>query len=81
MEGARLRFRPVMMTSIAFIAGLAPLATASGPGAASMVAVGVPVMAGMLASATIGVLLIPMLYLVFERLRQGRGEAEAVETA
>ncbi|MBK5933670.1 hydrophobe/amphiphile efflux-1 (HAE1) family protein [Rhodovulum imhoffii] len=67
--GAQERFRPVMMTSFAFIAGLVPLVTASGPGADSMFAVGVPVFAGMIGSAVIGVILIPLLFIVFEHMR------------
>ena len=72
VTGARLRFRPVMMTSFAFIMGLVPLVLANGPGADSMYAVGVPVLAGMLAASIIGIFLIPMLYVVFQRLSEGR---------
>ena len=68
IEGSRLRFRPVMMTSFAFIMGLVPLVLASGPGADSMIAVGVPVLAGMIAASTLGIFLIPMLYVVFQRV-------------
>ena len=70
IAGARLRFRPVMMTSFAFIMGLVPLVIANGPGADSMIAVGVPVLAGMLAASALGGFVIPMLYVVFERLRE-----------
>jgi HAE1 family hydrophobic/amphiphilic exporter-1 len=73
IEGARLRFRPVMMTSFAFILGLLPLVAATGPGAASRRAVGTPVFYGMLASAVIGVFIIPMLYVVFQWLREQTG--------
>jgi len=73
VDGARLRFRPVMMTSFAFIMGLVPLVIANGPGADSMIAVGVPVLAGMIAAAAFGIFLIPMLYVVFQRLTEGRG--------
>ena len=66
-----------MMTSFAFIMGLVPLVIAKGPGADSMVAVGVPVLAGMLASAIFGIFLIPMLYVVFERLKFSRDKPEA----
>ncbi len=64
------RFRPVMMTSIAFIAGLVPLIIAHGPGSDSMYAVGLPVIWGMTAASILGVLLIPMLYVVFQRMRE-----------
>jgi HAE1 family hydrophobic/amphiphilic exporter-1 len=73
IEGSRLRFRPVMMTSFAFILGLLPLVIATGPGAASRRAVGVPVFWGMLAAAVIGVFVIPMLYVVFQWLRERTG--------
>lgn len=72
-DGARLRFRPVMMTSFAFIMGLVPLVIASGAGAEAMVALGVPVFSGMLAATTVGMLLIPMLYVAFQWLREKAG--------
>jgi HAE1 family hydrophobic/amphiphilic exporter-1 len=58
------------MTSFAFIAGLVPLVIASGAGAISRRAVGTPVFGGMLAAAVFGILLIPMLYVVFQWLRE-----------
>jgi HAE1 family hydrophobic/amphiphilic exporter-1 len=70
VEGARLRFRPVMMTSFAFIFGLLPLVIATGAGALSRRAVGTPVFGGMIAAALIGIFLIPMLYVVFQWLRE-----------
>jgi multidrug efflux pump subunit AcrB len=70
ITGAHQRFRPVMMTSFAFIAGLVPLVRAQGPGADSMFAVGLPVLAGMLAATLLGIFLIPMLYVVFQGLRE-----------
>jgi HAE1 family hydrophobic/amphiphilic exporter-1 len=73
VEGARLRFRPVMMTSFAFIFGLLPLVIATGAGALSRRAVGTPVFGGMLAAALIGILVIPMLYVVFQWLRERAG--------
>jgi HAE1 family hydrophobic/amphiphilic exporter-1 len=73
IEGARLRFRPVMMTSFAFIFGLLPLVIATGAGALSRRAVGTPVFGGMLAAALIGILVIPMLYVVFQWLRERAG--------
>jgi len=65
IEGARLRFRPVMMTSFAFILGLLPLVIAEGAGSLSRRAVGTPVFGGMLAAALLGVFVVPMLYVVF----------------
>jgi HAE1 family hydrophobic/amphiphilic exporter-1 len=73
IEGARLRFRPVAMTSFAFIFGLLPLVIAEGAGAASRRAVGTPVFGGMIAAAIVGIFVIPMLYVVFQRLRERFG--------
>lgn len=79
VAGARLRFRPVMMTSLSFIGGLIPLVLASGPGAGSMVAVGVPVFAGMLAASIFGIFLIPMLYALFQGWRERVGQGPVNE--
>lgn len=68
--GARMRFRAVMMTSIAFIFGLAPLVVAEGAAQLSRRGVGTSVFAGMLSASTIGIFLIPMLYVTFQRLRE-----------
>ncbi|HEV7260771.1 MAG TPA: multidrug efflux RND transporter permease subunit [Bosea sp. (in: a-proteobacteria)] len=69
-EGARLRFRPVMMTSFAFILGLLPLVIAEGPSKLARRNVGTPVFGGMLAAAFIGIFVIPALYVVFQSLRE-----------
>jgi HAE1 family hydrophobic/amphiphilic exporter-1 len=68
--GSQQRFRPVMMTSFAFIAGLVPLISAKGPGADSMYAVGIPVFFGMIGSAVLGIFVIPLLFIVFEQMRE-----------
>jgi multidrug efflux pump subunit AcrB len=68
--GARMRFRAVMMTSLAFVFGLAPLVVAHGAAQISRRDVGTSVFAGMVAATSIGVFLIPMLYVVFQRLRE-----------
>jgi HAE1 family hydrophobic/amphiphilic exporter-1 len=70
IEGARLRFRPVAMTSFAFILGLLPLVVAAGAGATSRRAVGTPVFGGMIAASLFGIFVIPMLYVVFQRVRE-----------
>jgi HAE1 family hydrophobic/amphiphilic exporter-1 len=70
IAGARLRFRPVMMTSFAFILGLLPLVIATGAGATSRRAVGTPVFGGMLAASIFGIFMVPMLYVVFQWLRE-----------
>ena len=75
IEGARLRFRPVMMTSFAFILGLVPLVIATGASKLAFRNVSTPVFGGMLAASLIGIFVIPTLYVTFqawrERLRPG----------
>src|SRR6266498_1999316 len=72
IEGASLRFRPVMMTSFAFILGLVPLVVASGAGAVTRQAVGTPVFGGMLAASLFGIFIIPLLYITAESLGRWR---------
>src|SRR5689334_20698972 len=69
-EGARLRFRPVMMTSFAFILGLLPLVVAEGPSRLARRNVGTPVFGGMLTASFIGIFAIPPLYVIFQSLRE-----------
>ncbi len=68
--GAKMRFRAVMMTSVAFILGLLPLVTAQGAAMLSRRAVGTPVFAGMIVASSIGIFLIPMLYVTFQTTRE-----------
>jgi hydrophobe/amphiphile efflux-1 (HAE1) family protein len=68
--GARMRFRAVMMTSIAFILGLLPLVTAKGAAMLSRRGVGTAVFSGMIGASAIGIFLIPMLYVVFQTMRE-----------
>jgi hydrophobe/amphiphile efflux-1 (HAE1) family protein len=70
VEGARERFRAVMMTSFAFIAGLVPLVIAEGAGMLSRRGVGTAVFGGMLAAALVGIFLIPVLYVIFQWTRE-----------
>jgi HAE1 family hydrophobic/amphiphilic exporter-1 len=72
IEAASLRFRPVMMTSFAFILGLFPLVVAQGAGALTRHAVGTPVFGGMLAASVFGIFIIPLLYITAEGLRRWR---------
>jgi multidrug efflux pump subunit AcrB len=69
-EGARLRFRPVMMTSFAFILGLLPLVIATGAAMLARKDVSVPVFGGMIAASFLGVFVIPPLYVTFQGLRE-----------
>ncbi|UTD25606.1 efflux RND transporter permease subunit [Bradyrhizobium sp. WD16] len=68
IEAARLRFRPILMTSFAFIFGMLPLVFATGAGAGARVSIGVAVVSGMLASTFLAVLFVPPFFVVLERL-------------
>jgi multidrug efflux pump subunit AcrB len=70
IEGARLRFRPVMMTSFAFILGLLPLVTATGAAQLARRDVGTPVFGGMIFASFIGIFAIPPLYVAFQTIRE-----------
>ena len=72
VEGARLRFRPILMTSFAFIAGLIPLVRAEGAGAIGNRTIGTTAVGGMLVGTLIGVFVIPGLYYIFASLSDGR---------
>ncbi|WP_436486569.1 efflux RND transporter permease subunit [Chitinophaga sp. ARDCPP14] len=71
MEGSKVRFRPILMTSFAFIAGLIPLVLASGPGRVGNRTIGTAAAGGMLFGTIFGVLIIPGLYYIFGRLAEG----------
>lgn len=72
VEGAKLRFRPILMTSFAFIAGLIPLVRATGPGAIGNRTIGTTAVGGMILGTLIGVIVIPGLYYIFAKLSDGR---------
>ena len=76
LESARLRFRPILMTAFAFILGVVPLLTASGAGAEGRKVMGMAVFAGMLIATILGVVLIPVLFVVVEKVI-GRSHAAA----
>ena len=84
VEGARLRFRPILMTSFAFILGVLPLAVATGAGAGARRSIGITVFSGMLASTCLVVVFVPSFYVVMQRLqerwkrRAGRNAAAAL---
>ena len=83
LEGAKLRLRPILMTSFAFIFGCVPLWIATGAGAAARRMLGTAVVSGMLAATVFGIFLIPSLFVVVERLssRKSKHAAEAVAPA
>ncbi len=71
LEACRLRFRPILMTSIAFIFGVLPLALSTGAGANSRIAIGTGVMGGMIAATVLAVFLVPVFFLVVRRIFPG----------
>jgi HAE1 family hydrophobic/amphiphilic exporter-1 len=71
LEGSRRRFRPILMTSFAFILGVVPLIISSGAGAAARKSIGLTVFSGMLASTLLAVALVPVFFLIVEQW-QGR---------
>ncbi|MFY0481971.1 efflux RND transporter permease subunit [Flavobacterium sp. PLA-1-15] len=72
IEGAKVRFRPILMTSFAFIAGLIPLIIASGAGAIGNQTIGASALGGMLFGTIFGVVIVPGLYFIFGSLADGR---------
>jgi len=80
LEGAKLRLRPILMTSFAFILGCVPLAIASGSGAEGRKILGTVVVTGMLAATALAIFLIPVLFVVFERIALKLGKAAEGET-
>jgi HAE1 family hydrophobic/amphiphilic exporter-1 len=77
LYGARLRLRPILMTSFAFILGCVPLWLASGAGASSRQILGTVVVAGMLSATLLGIFLIPALYVITERLARSERKFDA----
>lgn len=72
IEGSKMRFRPILMTSFAFIAGLIPLVVAHGPGSVGNHTIGSSALGGMLFGTVFGVIVVPGLYYIFGSLAEGR---------
>ena len=72
VEAARTRFRPILMTSFAFILGVVPLVTATGAGANSRASLGLSVFSGMIASTCLAVLFVPSFFVLFQRFEEWR---------
>ena len=68
----KLRFRPIIMTSMSFIMGVMPLVLATGAGAVARNTIGFAVMGGMLASTSMAIFIVPVLYVLFTRLSYGK---------
>ena len=81
LEACRLRFRPILMTSIAFILGVTPLAISTGAGANSRHAIGTGVMGGMVGATLLGLLFVPVFYVVVRRLLGDKADAAPETTA
>src|SRR4051812_16349315 len=74
IEAARLRLRPILMTSLAFVAGVFPLAIATGAGAKSRIAIGTAVMGGMIAATVLAIFFVPLFFVIVRKLfRRRRG--------
>jgi HAE1 family hydrophobic/amphiphilic exporter-1 len=84
LEAARLRFRPILMTSFAFILGVVPLVIAEGAGAVGQRALGTAVFGGMVASTILAVFFVPVFYVLFQSMAEmwsGRGKSQSHEDA
>ena len=77
VEGARLRFRPILMTSFAFILGVFPLVIATGAGAGARRSIGIAVFSGMIASTCLAVVFVPSFYVVMQRFEEWRRRAQS----
>jgi len=75
VEAARLRFRPILMTSFSFILGVVPLLIADGAGAGSRKALGTAVFGGMLTATILGVIIVPSLYVIFQRMGERKAKS------
>ncbi len=77
VEASRLRFRPILMTSFSFVLGVMPLVVATGAGAASRRSLGTVVLGGQLSATIIAVMLVPVFFVVFQRLSERGSKADA----
>ena len=79
VEAARLRLRPILMTSLAFVLGVVPLVTASGAGENGRHSVGTTVFGGMIVSTILNLFFIPVLYLLIEGFRERGSKRKTAE--
>ncbi|MFT3730642.1 MAG: multidrug efflux RND transporter permease subunit [Hyphomicrobium sp.] len=80
LEASRARFRPILMTSFAFILGVAPLVFATGAGASARKSIGITVFSGMLASTLLAVLFVPAMFVVIQRFEEWRRSRKGTPT-
>ncbi|MDR0231698.1 MAG: efflux RND transporter permease subunit, partial [Dysgonamonadaceae bacterium] len=69
MQAAKLRFRPILMTSLAFVLGMLPMVLATGPGSASRHSIGTGVFFGMIAAITLGIFLVPFFFVMVYKVK------------
>ena len=79
LESARQRLRPILMTSLAFILGVLPLAIAQGAGSGSQNSIGIGVMGGMISATFLGIFFIPLLFIATRRMFKGRRHSMVVQ--
>ena len=70
MQAAKLRFRPILMTSLAFVLGMLPMVIASGPGSASRHSIGTGVFFGMIIAITFGIILVPFFFVLVYKFKE-----------
>ncbi|MBO9643142.1 MAG: efflux RND transporter permease subunit [Pseudacidovorax sp.] len=81
IQGAKLRLRPILMTSLAFVAGVVPLAIATGAGSGSQNAIGTGVIGGMITGTVLAIFYVPLFYLLVRSIGRRRREAQAAQHA
>jgi HAE1 family hydrophobic/amphiphilic exporter-1 len=79
LEAVRLRLRPIIMTSMAFILGVLPLVLATGAGAESRNTIGITVLGGMIASSTISIFIVPVLFVLFTKFSYGKKQLDYLQ--
>jgi HAE1 family hydrophobic/amphiphilic exporter-1 len=79
VEAARSRFRPILMTSFAFILGVVPLVLANGAGANAQKSIGIAVLTGMLGSTLLTVAFVPSIFVVLQRIEEARMKRKAAK--
>jgi len=77
LESAKLRFRPIMMTAVSFIFGVMPLVLSTGPGAVARQSISTAVLGGMLLATSLGILVVPLFFVIMGRLDRGLSRKQA----